>query len=67
MKEVLFVNPDYACGKAYRENKKESYLTIEELSTAQVEIGMHGLQHVELGDYSYFAMEMHARCAPKRM
>lgn len=44
---TLFVNPDYACGKAYRENAKESYLTLKELSDAQVEIGMHGLQHVD--------------------
>lgn len=45
---TLFVNPDYANGKAYRETIKESYLTIEELSTAQVEIGMHGLLHVDV-------------------
>ena len=44
---TLFVNPDYACGKAYRENAKETYLTLKELSDAQVEIGMHGLQHVD--------------------
>ena len=44
---TLFVNPDYACGKAYRENAKESYLTLKELSDAQVEMGMHGLQHVD--------------------
>ena len=44
---TLFVNSDYACGKAYRENAKESYLTLKELSDAQVEIGMHGLQHVD--------------------
>lgn len=44
---TLFVNPDYACGKAYRENAKESYLTLKELSDAQVEIGIHGLQHVD--------------------
>ena len=44
---TLFVNSDYACGKAYRENAKETYLTLKELSDAQVEIGMHGLQHVD--------------------
>lgn len=44
---TLFVNPDYSCGKAYRLNAKESYLTLKELSDAQVEIGMHGLQHVD--------------------
>ena len=44
---TLFVNSDYACGKAYRLNAKESYLTLKELSDAQVEIGMHGLQHVD--------------------
>lgn len=53
---TLFVNSDYACGKAYRETEKETYLTIEELSAAQVEIGMHGLQHIDatkMGEYEF--------------
>lgn len=56
---TLFINPDYAAGKAYRKTPKEKYLTIEELSelahtpytvqhTPMVEIGMHGLQHIDV-------------------
>ena len=45
---MLFINPDYAAGKAYRESDKEKYLTIEELAELDVEIGMHGLQHLDV-------------------
>lgn len=45
---TLFVNPDYAAGKAYRESLKEQYLTPEELAELDVEIGMHGLQHLDV-------------------
>lgn len=45
---TLFVNPDYAVGKAYRESPKEQYLTPEELAALDVEIGMHGLQHLDV-------------------
>lgn len=45
---TLFINPDYAAGKAYRESNKEQYLTIEELAGLDVEIGMHGLQHLDV-------------------
>ena len=44
---TLFINPDYAAGNAYRESDKEKYLTIEELAELDVEIGIHGLQHVD--------------------
>lgn len=44
---TLFINPDYAAGKAYRESDKEKYLTLAELSELDVEIGIHGLQHVD--------------------
>ena len=45
---MLFINPDYAAGKAYRESDKEKYLTIEELAELDVEIGMHGLLHLDV-------------------
>lgn len=45
---TLFINPDYAAGKAYRETEKEKYLTLEELAALDVEIGMHGLQHLDV-------------------
>lgn len=45
---TLFINPDYAAGKAYRESDKEEYLTLEELAELDVEIGMHGLQHIDV-------------------
>lgn len=51
---TLFVNPDYAEGKAYRETPKENYLNIAEIedyvaiSQGLVEIGMHGLQHKDV-------------------
>lgn len=45
---TLFINPDYAAGKAYRESPKEQYLTPEELAALEVEIGMHGLQHLDV-------------------
>ena len=44
---TLFINPDYAAGNAYRESNKEKYLTLAELSELDVEIGIHGLQHVD--------------------
>lgn len=44
---TLFVNPDYAAKKAYRESAKEQYLTTNELANIKAEIGMHGLQHVD--------------------
>ena len=44
---TLFINPDYAAGNAYRESDKEKYLTLAELSELDVEIGIHGLQHVD--------------------
>lgn len=44
---TLFVNPDYASKKAYRESTKEQYLTTNELAKINAEIGMHGLQHVD--------------------
>lgn len=45
---TLFINPDYAAGNAYRESDKEKYLTIKELAELDVEIGMHGLQHLDV-------------------
>ena len=45
---TLFINPDYAAGKAYRELPKEQYLPPEELAHLDVEIGMHGLQHLDV-------------------
>lgn len=45
---TLFINPDYAAGKAYRESDKEQYLTMDELAELNVEIGMHGLQHLDV-------------------
>lgn len=45
---TLFINPDYAAGKAYRKMDKEKYLSIEELGELDVEIGMHGLQHLDV-------------------
>jgi len=61
---TLFVNPDYAAGKAYRETEKESYLTIDDytlftthypLHTTHyplIEIGMHGAQHLDVSRMS---------------
>lgn len=45
---TLFINPDYAAGKAYRESPKEQYLTPEDLAELDVEIGMHGFQHLDV-------------------
>lgn len=45
---TLFINPDYAAGRAYRESDKEQYLTMDELAELNVEIGMHGLQHLDV-------------------
>lgn len=51
---TLFINTDYAEGKAYRETPKENYLNIAEIedyvaiSQGLVEIGMHGLQHKDV-------------------
>jgi len=45
---ALFVNTDYNDGKAYRVSNKERYLTRYELSALDVEIGMHGLQHIDV-------------------
>lgn len=45
---TLFINPDYAAGNAYRESDKEKYLTIDALAELDVEIGMHGLQHLDV-------------------
>lgn len=51
---TLFINPDYAKGKAYRETPKENYLNIAEIedyvtiSKGLIEIGMHGLQHKDV-------------------
>jgi len=71
MPVTLFVNPDYAAGKAFRETSKEQYLTIEELSelaqtpntkhhTPKVEIGMHGLQHVDVSKMSEVEFQIFA-------
>lgn len=51
---TLFINPDYAEGKAYRETPQENYLNIAEIedyvaaSKGLIEIGMHGLQHKDV-------------------
>lgn len=51
---TLFVNPDYAEGKAYRETPSENYLSIADIenyvatSHGLIEIGMHGLQHKDV-------------------
>lgn len=45
---TLFVNPEYANGMAYRDSEKESYLTMEELVSLGVELGMHGLRHYDV-------------------
>lgn len=45
---TLFVNTDYAAGKAHRESDKEQYLSTDELALLDVEIGMHGLRHVDV-------------------
>lgn len=51
---TLFINPDYAKGKAYRETPKENYLSITEIenyvtiSKGLIEIGMHGLLHKDV-------------------
>jgi len=61
---TLFINPDYAAGKSYRTTPKEQYLTIEELHSicgcpmgetngrGWVEIGIHGLQHLDVSKMS---------------
>lgn len=51
---TLFVNPDYAEGKALRETPSENYLSIADIenyvatSHGLIEIGMHGLQHKDV-------------------
>lgn len=55
---TLFVNPDYAEGKAYRETPSENYLSIADIenyvatSHGLIEIGMHGLQHKDVSTMS---------------
>lgn len=49
---TLFVNPDYAAGIAYRITPKEQYLSVEELSQLKVDVGMHGLQHIDVSKMS---------------
>ena len=51
---TLFINPDYAEGKAYRDTPTENYLSIADIenyvttSYGLIEIGMHGLQHKDV-------------------
>jgi len=57
---TLFINTDYLNGKAYRETDKECYITYQEISKLDVEIGMHGTQHIDVsrmsnGDFRAFA------------
>lgn len=42
---TLFVNADYADGKAYRITPNEKYLTRNELESFDVEVGLHGILH----------------------
>jgi len=65
---TLFFNPDYAAGKAYRNTPKEQYLTTEELSefahtphTPLVEIGMHGMQHVDVSKMTFIEITNYAK------
>lgn len=44
---TLFVNPDYADGKSVRKTTKEKYLSRQDLSNWNIEIGMHGFQHLD--------------------
>ncbi len=51
---TLFINPDYAEGKAYRDTPTENYLSIADIgnyvttSHSLIEIGLHGLQHKDV-------------------
>jgi len=45
---TLFINSDYSDGKAFRDTEKEQYLSRKELSELDVEIGMHGMRHLDV-------------------
>lgn len=50
---TLFVNPDYADGKSFRNKKTERYLTRSEIeSYKMVSIGLHGLEHISVSEMS---------------
>ena len=46
---ALFVNPDYADGKSFRNKETERYLTRSGIeSYKMVSIGLHGLEHISV-------------------
>lgn len=63
---TLFVNAEYAMKRAFRDTPQEKYLTTKEIQNwttsgkGLIQIGMHGLQHIDVSTMSEREFNMYA-------